>query len=270
MQKKNQAYLPIVFSIIFILGILLGIRLSTKYEKDSQVILKLTDMGFNKMNEIINYIEQEYVDTVPRSKLIDKTINSLLQELDPHSYYIAAEEFSEANDPLEGNFDGIGIEFAVQNDTILVISPIAGGPSELVGIKAGDRIIEVDKENVAGVGVTNKKIFSLLKGIKGSKVSLKILRKGSDVLSFSVVRDKIPLHSLDAAYMINDTVGYLKLSRFSRTTYQEFMDEALNLKALGMRKLIFDLRGNGGGFLEEAIKIADEFLERLAFNNPAP
>lgn len=263
MQSKRQIYLPLVLALVFVLGILLGIRLSSKYQKNSQVILKLTDMGFNKMNEMINYIEQEYVDTVQRSQLIDKTINSLLQELDPHSYYIAPEEFAEMNDPLEGNFDGIGIEFTIQNDTLMVISPIAGGPSELAGIKAGDRIVEVSKENIAGVGVTNKKIFSLLKGTKGSVVDLKILRKGSKKsLFFHVTRDKIPLHSLDASYMVNDSVGYIKLSRFSRTTYQEFIDEALNLKALGMKKMILDLRGNGGGFLDEAIKIADEFLSK--------
>lgn len=261
-NSKSQKYLPIFLSLIFAFGILVGLRLSNKYNEKTQSILKITDMGFNKMNEIINYIEQEYVDTMNRELLIDKTINSLLQELDPHSYYISPEEFSDVNDPLEGNFDGIGIEFTIQNDTVMVISPIAGGPSELAGIKAGDRIINVNKENIAGVGITNKKIMLLLKGKSGTAVEISILRPQQGKKTFMITRDKIPLHSLDAAYMIQDTVGYIKLSRFSKTTYQEFMDEAMNLKALGMKKLILDLRNNGGGFLDEAVKIADEFLKK--------
>ncbi len=262
MNKKVQIYLPIIISVFFVLGILVGTRLSSGYKKKSPVFLRLTDMGFNKMNEIINYIEQEYVDTVNRSQLIDKTINSLLQELDPHSYYISSNEFAEINEPLEGSFEGIGVEFTIQDDTVLIISPIAGGPSEAVGLKAGDRIVEVEGENIAGVGITNKKIMKLLKGQGGSQVRVGILRNGQAVKQYVITRGKIPLYSLDAAYMIDSITGFIKLSRFSRTTYTEFMEGALKLKQQGMKRLILDLRNNGGGYLEEAVKLADEFLEK--------
>ncbi len=261
MNKKWQIYLPLILSVVFIVGIFVGSRLSSGHQ-NGQVLLKISDLGFNKMNEIINYIEQEYVDTVDKKQLIDKTINSLLQELDPHSTYIAASDLASVNEPLEGNFEGIGVEFSIQRDTILVVSPVTGGPSEQAGIKAGDRMIEVDGINIAGIGITDKKIKTLLRGPRGTKIKLGIIRRGKPKEDFIVTRGQIPINSLDAAYLINDTTGYIKLSRFSKTTHQEFLDAALKLQRQGMKKVILDLRNNGGGYLDEAVKLADEFLEK--------
>ena len=261
MNKRILVYGPLIIAIVFVLGLFVGIRLSPGYSNQSPILLNISDLGFGKLNQVINYIEQEYVDTVKRTELVDKTIHNLLQDLDPHSYYIPADNLESVTESLEGNFEGIGVEFRIKNDTIMVISPISGGPSDLVGLKAGDRIVKVDDKNVAGVKITNKKVMSLLRGEKGTKVKVSIARKGIKGLQdFSITRDRIPLYSVDASFMIDSQTGYLKLSRFSRTTYQEFMEHAGRLKEKGMQKLVFDLRNNGGGYLDQAIRIADEFL----------
>ncbi|RMG76128.1 MAG: S41 family peptidase, partial [Bacteroidetes bacterium] len=210
---------------------------------------------------MINYIKEEYVDSVNVKELEEKTIQYLLQELDPHSYYIPAKDLQSMNEPIEGEFEGIGIEFRIINDTVVVINPIGGGPSEKVGIMPGDRIVSVNDSIIAGTGITNRDIMNLLRGKKGTEVKVGIKRNGSDeILSFNIVRDKIPINSIEAAYMIDDETGYIKLSRFSRTSHEEFVNAAEKLLEQGMKKLIFDLTGNGGGLLEAAVDIADEFL----------
>ena len=202
-----------------------------------------------------------YVDETDENKLVESAIMAMLKELDPHSTYSNAEEVKKMNEPLQGNFDGIGIQFNMMEDTLLVIQPVSGGPSEKIGIRAGDRIVYVNDSLIAGVKMSTEDIMRRLKGPKGTKVNLKIVRRGvNELLSFMVVRDKIPVHSLDASYMIPPQIGYIKINRFGATTHEEFMNALASLKGQGMQDLILDLQGNGGGYLNAAIDIANEFL----------
>ena len=202
-----------------------------------------------------------YVDENDENKLVESAIMGMLKELDPHSTYSNAEEVKKMNEPLQGNFDGIGIQFNMMEDTLLVIQPVSGGPSEKVGIRAGDRIVYVNDTLIAGVKMSTEDIMRRLKGPKGTKVNLQIVRRGVDeLLPFVVVRDKIPVHSLDASYMITPQIGYIKINRFGATTHEEFMNALASLKGQGMKDLILDLQGNGGGYLNAAIDIANEFL----------
>ncbi|MEA3443489.1 MAG: S41 family peptidase [Bacteroidota bacterium] len=215
-----------------------------------------------KFSRLLNLIEKQYVDSVDINKLTEAAIVAMLKELDPHSVYISKDEVKLMNEPLQGNFDGIGIQFNILDDTILVIHPIAGGPSDKLGIKSGDRIVTVDKKNVAGIGITNKKVRSKLMGAKGTVVNVGIKRFGeSDLLDFAITRDKIPIHSVDAAYMVDRRIAYIKLNRFSATTKKEFEKALLSLKEKGMKHLILDMEGNGGGYLNMAIELSDHFLD---------
>ena len=202
-----------------------------------------------------------YVDETDPDKLAENAIIGMLEELDPHSTYSNAEEVKKMNEPLQGNFDGIGIQFNMAEDTLFVIQPVSGGPSEKVGIRAGDRIIMVNDTLIAGVKMTTDDITRRLKGPKGTKVDVKVVRRGVDEpLSFTIERDKIPVYSLDASYMITPKIGYIKINRFGATTYEEFMEALASLKGQGLQDLILDLQGNGGGYLNAAIDIANEFL----------
>lgn len=259
-NTKRQIAMPLLLAVALAIGFYLGARVATPLTPTNQLGIKSTHK-FNKLTDILSYIEHEYVDSVDRNELEEIAIETLLQELDPHSVYIPPADLAEMNEPLEGNFDGIGIEFRIQNDTITVINPIAGGPSELLGIQAGDRIVKVDTQNVAGIGVTNRMVMDLLRGERGTKVKVQIARQSSSVLlNFEITRDKIPIHSVDVAYMLNDSVGYIKVARFAKTTYEEFIKAGKDLKAEGMKKMILDLRSNGGGIMDAAVKMADEFL----------
>jgi len=214
-----------------------------------------------KFNSLINYIEGLYVDSVDSKKLTEAAIVALLAELDPHSTYISAEELQEANEPLEGSFDGIGVQFNILRDTIMVVEPIPGGPSEKLGIRAGDKIVSVDGVNMAGVGVKNNDVFKKLRGPRGTKVKVGIQRKGNkDLLVYEIIRDKIPIYSIDASFMVDAEVGYIKVSRFAKTTPEELTKALKKLKSLGMKDLILDLQDNGGGMLSAAIDMCDEFL----------
>ncbi|MCC8145732.1 MAG: S41 family peptidase [Bacteroidales bacterium] len=224
---------------------------------------RFNDPAANKINFTVAAIEHMYVDTVNKTKLADEAITSLLQKLDPHSGYLSAEEMKEMNEPLQGNFDGIGVQFNMLTDTLYIIQVIPGGPSEKVGIMAGDRIIMVNDTLIAGVKMKNTDIMSRLRGPKGTVVELKIKRGNNpNLLPFRIVRDKIPIYSLDASYMIDKETGYIKLNRFAATTYDEFMEALNNLKKSGMKNLILDLQDNGGGYLKAAIMIANEFMKR--------
>lgn len=258
-----KIYFPLIVAASLALGIYLGSNLNAVTSQQNLLgYSSRSNDSYNKLNDILNYIEQEYVDTVSRKQIVESTVQHMLQELDPHSYYISADELAEMNEPLEGSFDGIGVQFNITNDTIIVITPVSGGPSEKVGIQAGDRIVEVDGKIVAGVGITNREVLKMLKGKKGTEVTVGIKRNGkSDLSNFTIVRDAIPLYSIDVSYMLNDTTGYIKLSKFSRTTYDEFIEAGKTLKEAGMRELVLDLRGNGGGFLDAATRLADEFLK---------
>lgn len=214
-----------------------------------------------KLEALLYHIDQMYVDPVNDDKLVDKAIVSMLEELDPHSIYIPKEELDEVNEPLKGNFEGVGIQFNIVRDTIYVVDAIAGGPSERLGIRSGDRIISIDQENVAGVGFKNADVMKRLRGKKGTKVNVGIARRGErEILDFSITRDKIPIYSVEASYMAAPHVGYVKVSRFSATTTKELREKLEDLKHQGMTDLILDLQGNGGGYLRTAIEMADEFL----------
>jgi carboxyl-terminal processing protease len=215
-----------------------------------------------KMMKVFDWINTYYVDTVNQDQLVEKAIIEMLKALDPHSSYLTKKEVKEMNEPLMGNFEGIGVSFNILNDTILIISPIAGGPSEKLGVMAGDRIIKIDSKNVAGVGITNNDVFSKLRGKKGTIVTISVKRKGvKELLDFTIVRDKIPIYSIDASYKIAPDIGYIKLNRFSSTTNKEFVQAMEKLQKENIKSLILDLTQNGGGYLEEAANLIDQFLE---------
>lgn len=214
-----------------------------------------------KFARLLRLVDGYYVDSSDVEDLTEKAIVHLLEELDPHSTYISKEEVDKMNEPLKGNFEGIGISFNIYKDTLLVTTTISGGPSEKVGLRAGDRIIEVDGENIAGIGLKNSDVFDLLRGEKGTKVDLSIARKGeNNTLDFTIVRDKIPIFSLDASYMLDESTAYIKINKFSATTTEEFASAMADLKHEGVQNLVLDLRNNGGGYLKSAIELADQFL----------
>ena len=259
--KKHNVFLPIILSLVLVLGVWLGYFLSKQIDRGSTYSQSRHGSTNDKINSLLEYIEYQYVDTINKKDLVEKTVTSMLQSLDPHSAYIPASDFESVNEPLEGNFDGIGVEFNIIKDTIRVISPIEGGPSEKIGIRAGDRLIKVEGKNVAGVKITNKEVFEKLRGKSGTVVAVTILRSGiQKPLQFKITRDAIPLYSLDASYMVKLDIGYIKISKFSATTYQEYLKAFNALSKQGMKKLILDLRGNPGGYLNAAVDISDEFL----------
>jgi carboxyl-terminal processing protease len=268
-MNKNKAlilvFLPLIIAGCIVIGILLGAIMVPSNINNKSLFFPQTQK-FNtaaKLNEILNFISDTYVDSVDKKDLTERSISTMLSQLDPHSYYIPAKDFDGMNDPLEGNFDGIGVEFRIKDDTVMIISPIANGPSEKLGIQAGDRIVKVGNETIAGNGVTNEKVIKLLKGPRGTKVEVDIVRPGvKQRKHFTITRDEIPIFSIDAPYMIEDEIGYLRISRFAKTTYSEFMEATQKLKKLGMKKLVLDLRGNGGGVLGAATQIADEILPK--------
>ncbi len=256
-KSKIRPFLPLYFSLVLITGLLFG------YFFSQRTLQSLGDGGNDegKINHLITYIKAHYVDTVNSTQLENKTIAAMLRSLDPHSDYIPASDFSAVSEPLEGNFDGIGVEFNILRDTIRVVNPINGGPSEKAGIRAGDRIVKVNGVTVAGIKITNKQVFEKLRGASGTTVKVSIQR-GNDkrLIDYKIVRGKIPIYSLDIAYMVTADIGFIKISRFAGTTYQEYLDAFNKLTHQGMKKLILDLRGNGGGYLKAAVDIADEFL----------
>lgn len=214
-----------------------------------------------KFARLLRLVDGYYVDSANVDDLTEKAIVHLLGELDPHSTYISKEEVDKMNEPLKGNFEGIGISFNIYKDTLMVTTTISGGPSEKVGLRAGDRIVEVDGKDIAGIGLKNSDVFDLLRGEKGSKVDLTIARKGeSNPLDFTIIRDKIPIFSLDASYMLDESTGYIKLNKFAATTTEEFLSAMNDLKREGVQNLVLDLRNNGGGYLKSAIELADQFL----------
>lgn len=212
-----------------------------------------------KVGQVVSIVKKNYVDDVSDAQLSESAIKGMLEQLDPHSVYMTQSQVRKSREEFQGNFEGIGIEFDIIADTLVVITPIAGGPSEKIGVQSGDRIITIDDSTA--VGITRDDVFRKLRGQKNTKVSLKILRQGEPApLVFTITRDKIPTYSVGAVLMLDEKTGYIKLDRFVQTTYEEFMDALKSLKAQGMTQLILDLRGNPGGYLDQAIKIADEFI----------
>ena len=226
-----------------------------------QVLVGQWNVEVIKLAQVMEKVSNYYVDSVDESEVVERAIVQILHDLDPHSSYLSKEELEELNEQLEGEFEGIGISFNVLEDTIYIIRAIQGGPSERVGIMAGDRIVRVNGETVAGIGINTRGVQKLLKGEKGSTVEVTVKRRGRrDLLDFTIIRDKIPVYSLDAAYMVNDRIGYIKLARFSHTTIEEFERAMKSLKQQGMEDLILDLSANGGGWLPVAVELADHFL----------
>lgn len=215
-----------------------------------------------KFGRLLRLIDGFYVDSANVDELTEKAIVHMLSELDPHSVYISKEEVDKMNEPLVGNFEGIGISFNIFKDTLLITTIIPGGPSEKVGLRAGDRILQVDGKNIAGTGMKNSDVVNLIRGEKGTTVAITVLRRNAgELLDFSIVRDKIPIHSLDASFMLDNETGYIRLNKFSATTTDEFTAAMNDLKGQNLKNLILDLRGNGGGYLKTAVEIADQFLE---------
>lgn len=213
---------------------------------------------FGAALQLVNYY---YMDSVKNEKLVEDAIEGMLEKLDPHSVYVTPKELKEFNEPLSGNFEGIGIQFNILEDTITVISPIAGGPSDKLGILSGDRIVKIEGENVAGIKIKNEQVLKRLRGDKGTLVRISVFRRGlKDLLDFTIVRDKIPIYSVDASYIAEPGIGYIKLSRFAQTSTEEVRNGIKQLKQQGAKSMILDLQDNGGGLLNAAFEIADEFL----------
>ena len=248
-MKKWQ---PLIYALLISAGILLESFNSPK---------NTTTKG-SKINGILEMIESHYVDTINTINFEDKAINAILSELDPHSSYISINDFKSVEEDMQGSFSGIGVQFNIIDDSIVVVSPISGGPSEKLGIQSGDRIVTVEKEDVASTGIKNDGVVQLLRGEKGTTVNIKIKRKGqTQLMDFAIVRDDIPLYSVDAGIMLTNDIGYIKVNRFAAKTYEEMMEKAHILTSKGMQKLILDLRNNPGGYLHIASQMCDEFLK---------
>ncbi len=261
-SKRNRIYLPIILSLVLIFGMFLGTRLTPNGQEPNR-IFSIAPVAYDKIQDILNYIENDYVDTVNTEELRETAITEIITKLDPHSQYIPAEFFNDVKEEMQGNFEGIGVQFRMEKDTIAIIQVIPGGPSEKVGLLAGDRIVTIGNDTVAGVKMNTDDIVKQLKGKRGTKVNIGIFRRGEkNLIDFSITRDVIPTYSVDVAYMVSDSVGYIKLSKFTATSYNEMRKALIELKEKGMSKLIFDLRGNSGGYLGIAIHLADEFLDK--------
>jgi len=259
-NSKRSVFLPLLVALSVVAGLLIGILLPRKGDFPQHFGIKSRN---DKINMVLNRIESDYVDPVNRAELVETAIPAILKKLDPHSVYISPKDLREANESIVGNFEGIGISFNMLTDTILVISTIPGGPSEKLGLQAGDKILFVNDSLVAGRGISDKDVMGMLKGPRGTVVKIKVLRKGySELLPFSITRDKIPIYSVDVAYMTNENTGFIRINNFAESTYNEFMNGLRELKARGMTNLILDLRGNSGGVMDASIQIANEFLKK--------
>ncbi|HZE84768.1 MAG TPA: S41 family peptidase, partial [Puia sp.] len=257
-MKKLQVWLPLLFAVVMILGMLIGFRLRGNIP--STAFFKTRKPA--PVQEVMDLINLKYVDRVAMDSLGDDAVQGMLTHLDPHSVFIPAVDLSEVNEDLQGNFEGIGVEFQIFDDTVNVVNVLAGGPSDRAGMQVGDKFLKVDDSAVAGNGVTNEKIRKLLRGPGSSKVTITLLReKDHKTLQLAVQRGTIPLPAVDVSYMIRKETGYIRINKFSETTHAEFARALQQLQTQGLQKLILDLRGNGGGILQESIEIADDFLD---------
>lgn len=258
MDNKYKRFMPILLAVGIVIGIAIGVFYTNLYSGNKLGVIKGSS---NKINALLRIVNDSYVDTVNMEDMVEKTMPLILSELDPHSSYIPAQKLEEVNSELRGHFSGIGIQFTIKDDTIHVNSVIPGGPSEKVGLMAGDRIIEVDDSAFVGKKVTNSEAMKRLKGEKGSKVKLGIFRPGeTETLYFTIIRGDIPVKSVDAAYMIDGKWGFVKVNKFGETTYPELLFALAKLNQENMQGLIVDLRGNTGGYMAAAIQMVNEFL----------
>jgi len=255
-MKQQSTRQPIWLPLALALAVVVGVFLGSRFSSNNKVA-----ENDRKLNAILNLIAQDYVDTTNLKDLIEMSIPEILSNLDPHTSYFSAEELKAATDDLNGSFSGIGISFVMMDDTIGVVEVIPGGPSEKVGLLAGDRIVMIDDSTATGETMTNGAVMKRLRGPKGSKVKLGIKRQNSKkLLSFTITRGDIPVNSVDAYYMIDDITGYVKVNQFGRHTYDEFITAMASLQEDGAERYILDLRGNGGGFMEMAVLMVNEFL----------
>lgn len=252
--------------VFFAVAVVFNLNARDKYPGSEELEMVFKEINrfknqYGKLYEATSKIKTLYVDTINDNKLQEDAIVGMLQKLDPHSVYIPKDEVKEMNEPLVGSFDGIGVQFQMIEDSLFVEQTISGGPSEKVGVLPGDRIVIVNDTSIAGVKMSTPKIMKRLRGKKGTEVNIKVLRRGNkDLIDFKIIRDKIPLFSVDASYMIAPSIGYIKLNKFSATSKKEFDEAFEKLKAQGMKSLIFDLQSNGGGYLQTAYTLADDFL----------
>ncbi|MBO4606150.1 MAG: S41 family peptidase [Bacteroidales bacterium] len=258
MKSSNFTSIAIALSGI-VLGALAVLTFQDVFNQKKELRTQYQD--WRKLNLILQKIDENYVDPVDRQKITDAAVVAALAELDPHSVYLPPEDLEEAETSLAGGFDGIGIQFNVPNDTAVVIEVIPGGPSEKVGLMPGDRLLKVDSLEIAGRKYPQDSMVRHMRGPAGTKVMVTV-KRGSEVIPFEITRDKIPTHSVDAAFMVGDTTGYIRLSKFARTTFKEFNDASKDLRKQGMKELIFDLRDNSGGYLDQALQLANAFLEK--------
>lgn len=254
-NKKLQVWLPLLFSLVLIAGMFLGYQLGSRGNSHF-----FSSGRSSSLQEVLDLIRLKYVDSVDLDSLEGKAIQEMMSELDPHSVYLPPVKLQEANEDLAGNFQGIGVEFSIFNDTVNVVYVIPGGPSEKAGLKTGDRIIRANDSLIAGRNMNAESVKQFIRGPGGSRAVLQILREQKP-MTITVTRGTIPVPSVDAAYMLDKTTGYIKLNKFTEKAYEEFMKALEDLKKQGLQSLIFDLRGNGGGFMNEAVDIADEFLD---------
>ena len=260
MSTKTKIYLPLIIVCSIIAGLFLATYIMPVGNMPQQ---SNTEQGTARFNKLINLLDSKYVDSVDNYELEAIAMEKMLDELDPHSVYLNAKDLKSSDEAMQGNFEGIGVQFRIEEDTIFIVQTIQGGPSEKVGIRAGDRIVKVNDSIVAGVGIKNEDVQHLLKGPKGTEVNVGIVRRGiTDTLYYNIVRNVIPNTSVDIAYMIDDSTGFIKISSFSMTTSQEFSEALSRLKFLGMTNLILDLRYNGGGLLKSAIEVSSQFLKK--------
>lgn len=255
MKNRNRIF-AVISPFIFILALVGGILIGSKFNHNSRI-----SPGKEKFDRILELISDEYVDEIDTDSLLEMNIPDLLSYLDPHSAYIPSSDFEDVNSELEGSFSGVGISFQVLNDTVTVVEVIPGGPAEKVGMQAGDRIVMADKKPMTGSDITSDMVFKTLRGVKGTTVVLKVKRSGvKELISYDVVRGDIPVNSVDSKYIISDKIGYIRISKFARNTYQEYLEALAELSKQGADKMIVDLRGNSGGYMEQAIFMANELL----------
>lgn len=254
-MSRNR-FVPIIIAVSLVAGIVTGTFLANRFSGNR---LNIINTSSNKLNDLLHIIDEQYVDTVNVGDLVEQAMPQILSELDPHSSYIPAKDAAMANDDLRGSFSGIGVQFTIKHDTVYISNVLHGGPSERTGIMAGDRIIAVDSEPYVGDIVTNEETMHRLKGEKGTKVTIDILRRG-EKKTFTITRGDIPVRSIDATYMLNPQLGYIRVRNFGETTYPELLMSLAQLHQEGFQGLVVDLRGNGGGYLASAIQMANEFL----------
>lgn len=260
MNKKNRHILPLLMALCVVIGIVIGTFYTSHFSGNR---LNIINSGSNRLNNLLRIIDDQYVDSVNINELVEKAMPQILAELDPHSVYISAKDVQKANDDLKGSFSGVGIEFVIRQDTVHVQNVIKDGPSERAGLLAGDKIVAIDGKPFVGKSVTNEEAMHRLKGKKGSKVKIGVVRYGEQkVHEFTVTRDDITTHSVTSTYMINDSTGYIRIKNFGEMTYAEMLSSLASLSSQGFTNLIIDLRDNTGGYLEKAVQMVNEFLPK--------